>query len=135
MEPAKVELVRAWLTKASRDLDAARVLASCDPPIPDVASYHCQQAAEKALKGFLAFFDVPLLKTHFLTTLLARAAEIEPGFDTWTDMAERLTPLATAYRYPSADDQPDRVELEEAIEDAETIVRQALAFLPPEVQP
>jgi hypothetical protein len=30
------------------------------------AVFHCQQAAEKALKGFLAWHDVPFRKTHTL---------------------------------------------------------------------
>jgi HEPN domain-containing protein len=50
---AKLELVRNWLIKAQHDLAAARKLALSPDPYLDVAVYHCQQAAEKAIKGFL----------------------------------------------------------------------------------
>lgn len=48
-----------WLGKAQRDLAAAVRLMAGDPPYADTAVYHCQQAAEKALKGFLAAHDRP----------------------------------------------------------------------------
>ncbi|HWE39590.1 MAG TPA: HEPN domain-containing protein [Isosphaeraceae bacterium] len=135
MDEAKAEQVRKWLTKASHDLDAAKALASDEIAILDAASYHCQQAAEKALKGYLAFHDQSTPKTHDIGELLERAGELEDGFHTWSDAADRLTPLATRYRYPSIDDQPGRKVVEEAIEDAEAIVRQVLAFLPEDLHP
>ena len=57
MDEAKLELVQSWFRKASHDLAAARLLAHAHPPLLDVATYHCQQAAEKALKGYLVFWD------------------------------------------------------------------------------
>ncbi len=105
------------------------------PAILDVAIYHCQQAAEKALKGFLVNWDQRVEKTHDVGLLVERAMQIEPTFGTWSDAADRLTPFATAYRYPGLDDQPSLEEFEEALDDAETIYRQALSFLPPEVHP
>ena len=54
MDEAKAELIRSWLTKASHDLAAAAILGTGDSAILDVAVYHCQQAAEKAVKAFLA---------------------------------------------------------------------------------
>lgn len=57
MTDAKAHLVRSWMIKAQRDLASARVLAASDPPLLDTAMYHCQQAAEKAVKGYLVFCD------------------------------------------------------------------------------
>jgi HEPN domain-containing protein len=51
MDEAKKELLSSWLLKSWHDLGAARLLANADPPFRDVAIYHCQQAAEKAVKG------------------------------------------------------------------------------------
>ena len=49
----KDELVQNWLVKAQHDLLAAKKL-SIEPEIyADIAIYHCQQSAEKAVKGFL----------------------------------------------------------------------------------
>jgi HEPN domain-containing protein len=36
------------------------------PALFGAAVFHCQQAAEKALKGFLAWHDTPFRKTHDL---------------------------------------------------------------------
>ena len=135
MDEAKKELVRGWLTKALRDLAAARLLAEGRPAILDIGIYHCQQAAEKALKGFLVYWDLRVEKTHDVGLLIERAMQVEPVFGTWSDAGDRLTPFATAYRYPGIDDQPELGEFEEAVEDAKSIVRQVLSFLPPELHP
>jgi hypothetical protein len=42
----------AWLRKAEGDLRAATVDLGAEPPLVDDALFHCQQAVEKALKGF-----------------------------------------------------------------------------------
>jgi HEPN domain len=68
-------------------------------------------------------------KTHDLGLLLDRAMLIEPVFNTWRDAADRLTPLATLYRYPGLLDDPLLEEFEEALDDATTIVKQAVSFL------
>jgi len=56
--------VRSWLTKAERDLASARVLMGSTPPLLDTAVYHCQQAAEKAVKGYLVFCDQEFERVH-----------------------------------------------------------------------
>ena len=135
MDEAKRELVSSWLRKASHDLAAAKLLGANDPPILEVAVYHCQQAAEKALKGYLVYFDQKVAKIHDVGLLLAQAMTIEPVFDTWQDAADRLTPLATLYRYPGVSDDLLPTEFEEAIDDATTIFQQVLSFLPTNVHP
>lgn len=51
MDEAKAHEIRQWLFKARNDLRSAVRLFTDDPPILDTAAYHCQQAAEKALKA------------------------------------------------------------------------------------
>lgn len=41
-----------WIEKATRDLKSAKVLKQNDCG-NDVVAFHCQQAIEKSLKGFL----------------------------------------------------------------------------------
>jgi HEPN domain-containing protein len=53
-----------WLDRAVADLKMARLAFSADPPLVREGLYHCQQAAEKALKGFLALHDHPFRRTH-----------------------------------------------------------------------
>ena len=55
---------KAWMVKAWRDLETARRAATGQPPFYDVAVYHCQQAAEKAVKAFLVHHGKPYEKTH-----------------------------------------------------------------------
>ena len=51
--------MQSWLVKALHDLATARKAASPPDPYLDTAIYHCQQAGEKTVKGFLAFHDQP----------------------------------------------------------------------------
>lgn len=55
MNEAKSQLTQSWLTKAQHDLASADVLSQSQLPLLDTAIYHCQQAAEKSVKGFLVF--------------------------------------------------------------------------------
>jgi HEPN domain-containing protein len=135
MDEVKRELVRDWLLKASRDLTVAKIVAESPEAIWEAALYHCQQAAEKALKGFLAYWDVPIERTHNLVRLLELASRIEPSFDTWEDAAARMTPYSTAYRYPGTSEWPDLEQVNEALDDAACIVNQAISSLPSEVHP
>jgi HEPN domain-containing protein len=67
MGPDDVRLqdARAWLAKAELDLKAAahEILAPAEALWGDVM-FHAQQAAEKAMKAFLAWHDVPFRKTR-----------------------------------------------------------------------
>ncbi len=84
---------------------------------------------------FLVFWDQRVVKIHDIGLLLDQVMTIEPVFETWRDAADRLTPLATLYRYPGLSDDPLPSELEEALDDATTIVGQVLALLPENVHP
>jgi HEPN domain-containing protein len=53
-EDARTHLTREWLTKASHDLRGATLASSAQAALWDIAAFHAQQAAEKALKAFLA---------------------------------------------------------------------------------
>jgi HEPN domain-containing protein len=107
MDEAKRDYIRQWLDRASNDLQSARKLASVPDPLLDTAFYHCQQAAEKAVKGYLCYRDHPLIKTHNVGELVELAAAYESLFLAWLEAAEKLTPYATAFRYPPRDEEPD----------------------------
>ena len=80
MDDAKLGLVRDWLTRASHDLRAARALSVLEDPLLDTAIYHCQQAAEKTIKGWLQLQDEPFSKTHDIEDLVSQAAKMDEGF-------------------------------------------------------
>ena len=49
------ETAKEWFTYAERDFLTAEHLAKTLYPIPiEIVCYHCQQSAEKFLKGFIA---------------------------------------------------------------------------------
>jgi len=135
MGDAKQELVRNWLSKAGRDLDSATCLASGPKPLLDTAIFHCQQSADKALKGWLVYHDQRFENTHDVRLLVTLAATLKADFKNWFDTAEALTPYATAYQYPGETLEPTRSEFEAALQMAKSLYRYILSSLPPEVQP
>ena len=135
MDEEKIGLVKAWLLKAQHDLISVRKLVAGDDPIWDTAIYHCQQAAEKALKGFLVFHDIRFRKIHDLEKLIELCQGIDEQFTQWLYAADILTPYATASRYPDELFEPDQKQLEEAFELAQKIYNFVLAKLPVQAQP
>jgi HEPN domain-containing protein len=137
MDEAALELVRDWLTRASHDLRAARALSSLDDPLLDAAVYHCQQAAEKAVKGWLQSRDNPFPRTHDVEDLIDRAAREETGFAQYARAAAVLTPYVSAFRYPGGSEQPmpTREESDEALQHAQSIYDFVLRLLPAEARP
>lgn len=135
MDEAKRELVKQWLQKAFHDMIAARSLSQLEPAVMDVAIYHCQQAAEKAVKAFLVFRDQEPGRTHDVDRLLEQSARLEPAFAASRTAGNRLTPYATLYRYPGDIMEPSYQQFQEALDDAAQIVDAVLSHLPPEVHP
>jgi|AMWB02.1.fsa_nt_gi HEPN domain-containing protein len=129
MDDATRGEVAAWLAIARRDLDSAKRLLIGDPPYRDTAAYHCQQAAEKALKCFLTATGTPFPKTHDLTTLVTLAAATDAAAKSWEEAAILLTPYATLYRYPDAFPEPGDDDLAEAITSAENLLREVEEIL------
>lgn len=87
-----------WLNFAEQDLSAAAVLVSASLTNP--AAYHCQQAAEKALKAFLCFKKTQPPKTHNLIKLVHLCGLHDNAFIKLVDRASLLAPFDTATRYP-----------------------------------
>ena len=53
-DPARIADTKSWLGKADMDCKAATFELTAEPPFAADIVVHAQQAAEKALKGFLA---------------------------------------------------------------------------------
>ena len=152
MDDAIAQLTREWLTKASHDLQNARIVSGVvDAPL-DTAIYHCQQAAEKSVKGWLTANYAAFEKTHDLRRLMKLAAGVLPGFSQFTvadaaevnpdfvkfeKPAEVLTPYISAFRYPgiTPDAMPTRAEFDAALQHAQAIYDFVLNLLPKEAKP
>jgi len=122
MDEAKRDEVCQWLIKSQRDLGAARLLLRSEESYLDIAVYHCQQASEKAIKGYLTYQDILFQKTHNLVALLALCIPLEPSFGEWRTMATTLTPYATDFRYPGEVLAPAQSEADQAFEMAAAFV-------------
>jgi len=96
-----------WLEQAPKDLTAAKALVDIEA---SRSVFHSQQAAEKAIKGFLTFRQIAFRKTHDLTDLGSQCAEADPTLEPFLREVEELTDYASAFRYPDAPYEPDAAE-------------------------
>lgn len=99
-ENAYMASYRGWILKAKSDLHLAEKGVKDDDLTLDTAIYHTQQCAEKALKGFLAYHENTLTKTHDLIKLLEICCSIDDEFSNLGLDAAILSPFATEFRYP-----------------------------------
>lgn len=123
-----------WLVKAERDLRAAVWLSRAPDPLLDSAVYHLQQAAEKALKGFLVFHRQPVSKTHNLVVLALQAGDLDTDFLAWRAQVTGLTPYASEFRYPDRL-EPAPEEFQEALTAAQELYIFVLSKLPADSHP
>ncbi len=86
----------------------------------DTACFHCQQAAEKALKAYLIANSVEFPFVHDLKRLLTYCSSIDPAFDVLTPPALLLTPFAVLTRYDDAF-WPESEEVKAALEAARAV--------------
>lgn len=108
--------VGAWLTKASDDLRAAALDLRTSPPLLSDASFHCQQAAEKAMKGLFVYDGVAFGKTHDLRALGDRLVKLHPELESLVDEVAPFTEYAWRFRYPGELFEPPAEEVRDAIE-------------------
>lgn len=129
----KLDHARGWFRKADSDLSTGKRTLESDGPY-DTACFHAQQAAEKYLKGLLAFLDQPIPRTHNLEDLQQLCVTFMPTLHlTSTELAE-LTPYAVQLRY-DFEFWPDREAAEQALNMAERVRSAVLAAVPNEVYP
>jgi HEPN domain-containing protein len=134
-DPARLADARQWLRKADEDLKAAKQLLKAAKPLTGGAVFHCQQAAEKAFKGFLAWHDVPFRKTHELEEIGEACIKLDATFKEIVDRATPLTEYAWKFRYPGEPDQPSKKEAKEALAVATEVLEEVVKRLPKEVRP
>ena len=95
------DLSNEWFRYANNDLIVARhCFENLIPKQTEIASYHCQQCAEKALKAFLVFNDIEPPKIHDLKVLCKMCQDIENSFTDITVQCAHLTPYSVTVRYP-----------------------------------
>jgi HEPN domain-containing protein len=129
--PEHVAETRDWLNLARLDLDTARYLLA-NPDLLRPALFHCQQAAEKALKAYLVWHDIIFRRTHDLVELVNQCAAVEPSFGSLQVQANVLTPYAVDIRYVQRVRVPPDAG-PQALKFAEQFYAFVIRSLPPEV--
>lgn len=108
-----------WLTYASHDLEAAKFLQAMKPKPIEIICYHCEQAAEKAIKAIIVYNGAigGLPKKHELVFLLQQIKNMVEIPDEIYDFSAALTPYGISVRYPN--------DLELLSEDADLALKYA----------
>lgn len=112
------DVAKGWFKKADNDLRNAEYVIKMNKPPTDTICFHCQQAAEKYLKGFLASFGKEIPKIHDLEELISLCETIDPSFSSLYVIGIELTDYAVVIRYPGLDYEIPIEDTEEAIEKA-----------------
>ena len=106
-DPRVVELAAAWWRKAKDDLAVAERIVD----LPFACCFHCQQAAEKAIKALLVLHQQDFGRLHDLGQLLSL---VDSCRDTPPGAAaaglEALTRYAVESRYPPGDASPEEAQ-------------------------
>ena len=93
---------KSWLDFAQQDFLVAQHLYDVLYPKPlEIICYHCQQAAEKAIKAVMVSLGCPggLPKRHDLSFLLDQLHKTVSVSGELYDAADALTPYGVAARY------------------------------------
>lgn len=111
----KIDIIKQWIEKGDHDLGTAQVTFLYLPQYRDTISFHCQQAAEKYLKGYLLFLEIPFQKKHSLNYLLSMiSGEIEVSNEIFEN-ASILEDFAVEIRYPDTSIDLSDEDIKQAI--------------------
>ena len=91
---------REWVKKAEQDYVLARHASRSKVPVHDGVCFHCQQCAEKYLKGLMEELGLSVPKTHDLEALLNTLAPHHPTLRSLRRGLVFLSDFAVETRYP-----------------------------------
>ena len=132
MKKGRADLVRGFLRKAESDLASARTCLSARQAL-DTVCFHAQQAAERAIKAYLAAREIEFPFIHNLEKLIGVCAGRDPSFLEMKALGQGLTPYAVELRYDH-EFWPSEETAEEALQAAIAIVRFVTERLPEDVR-
>lgn len=95
-----ITVSKEWFKYAERDLESAKFLMKMHPLPIEIICYHCEQSAEKYLKGYLILKQNNVEKTHDLGLLNKKCLIVEPSFSEIEDECLDLIPYGVQVRYP-----------------------------------
>jgi HEPN domain-containing protein len=112
--------VQEWFRLADNDLFIAESTFSNHPEMHEIICYHCQQSAEKYLKGFLLFNATKPPKIHEIDKLCEMCAEFDIRFDEIAKICAPMTAYSNQPRYPF-EIELDEYQAKQAIDYAQQI--------------
>ena len=95
-----LRIANEWFEIAKQDLASANYLQNMQPIPLEIICYHCQQTAEKYLKGFLALNGDEIKRTHDLVLLNTLCQKIDKDFHQIAEDCFLLTDYGVNIRYP-----------------------------------
>ena len=98
MSPKESKLPQDWYEKAKKDIKRVKILLEAEDI--EGAGFHLQQAAEKAIKGFLLGKGWKLKRSHDLEDLLNSAIEYDPNLERFREALQFTTEFYIEDRYP-----------------------------------
>ena len=128
----EIDIAKQWLAKARNDLlNVDNNLKAEEVPF-DTVCFHCQQAAEKLLKAYLAGNRQSYPVTHDLFLILEKILPLRGDAEQLRDALAILMPYAVEIRYPDDWFMPSDQDAKEA-RDAASQVLQWLEDALPEI--
>jgi HEPN domain-containing protein len=94
------EFVLEWFSRADSDLFSAQFLLNMRPIPVEIICYHCQQCAEKYLKGYLLSQNEEITKTHDLLILNKKCKVYDDQFTNLDGACLSMADYGTNIRYP-----------------------------------
>ena len=96
----KINDVIEWIQIAEDDFYSAQVLNQAVRRPFEIICYHCAQAIEKYLKGYLTYKEIIPEKTHNLLLLLDHCIEKDNAFEKIRSECSLLNKFTNEIRYP-----------------------------------
>lgn len=93
-------LIQAWFDKAEKDLLSAIHESSFEDAVLETVCFHCQQAVEKYIKGYLISLGIIFPKTHEIGELITLCEQKDSDISELKEEADKLTDYAVEIRYP-----------------------------------
>lgn len=94
------DIAKEWFKIADSDLSSAEFLQRMQPIPIEIICYHCQQSAEKYLKGYLGLKGEEIKKTHDLVLLCKECQKYDVDFKAIEEDCLMLTDYGVNVRYP-----------------------------------
>ena len=123
MDSKLKQIYGEWIQIADKDYSGAKKMF--DDNWTDhqyLICFLCQQATEKYLKGYLAYHEEEIVKTHILQDLIITCSKYSEDFNSLIEISRFLTQFAAQVRYPDTTFDITEIEAKKALEYAETII-------------